>query len=281
MTPEQIALRAVGMARGRPVGRYKRVVASWSGGIDSTGVVAHLLARGYHVHAYTLSIYGGSFGSREQLARDALTPVLRAIARAAGGYFTHETASGEFLWAFASDSREIPQRNKRILDWLVMRARDCATTNVAMGEYIGADSWVVRDHVSAADADARALAAYLYLEHGIEWRLLTLADFGESRYKSDRVRLLFDALHEAAFLTSNCLNDGVRHCGACYKCVERAAAFDVAGITDATLYDADPATSPYFPVYRYQMHGDDVDVAFSAFAGLGELPANFANVHDP
>jgi len=134
---------------------------------------------------------------------------------------------------------------------------------VGMGEYIGADTWAVKDHVGAHDADARYLAAYLLYEYGLNYRLMTLADFGESRYKSDRVNLLVNAIGpDAALLTTNCMDSFSLHCGRCYKCVERHAAFEIVlgRGEDSTEYVVNPETVDYYVQYEKQMQGEAVDL---------------------
>jgi len=237
----------------------KSVVASWSGGIDSTGVAAWLLKSGYSVELVTLKIYGGPFGERERVARARLFPILQEIGRKHGGTIVAHTEQGaDWLWAFSPDGREIPRRNKHILDHLVTKyCMPFNITNVAMGEYIGADTWVVKDHVAAADADHRSLSAYLYYEYGINYRFMSLADFGESRFKSDRLRLLITAAGgDAAHMTTNCLYNDRMHCGRCYKCIERAAAFEVLIMEDQTSYLVDPRADTAYPVYVKQMRGE-------------------------
>ena len=248
--------------------KQREVVASWSGGIDSTGVVAWLLKSGYRVRMVTLQIYGGDFGAREAGARTRLLPLLETVARIHGGQIvSHKTLEADWLWAFSPNGREIPRRNKHILDHLV--TKHCiphGITNVAMGEYIGADTWVVKDHVGAADADHRSLTAYLYYEYGINYRFMSLADFGESRYKSDRLQLLIDALGEgAACLTSNCLYEATAHCGRCYKCIERAAAFDTLHVIDRTSYITNPMLEEAYQIYVQQMKGLDLDFTWERF----------------
>ena len=239
-----------------------RVVCSWSGGIDSTGVVANLLRRGYDVRAITYHIYGRSFGAREARARAALKEVFATL----GGHFEHHEEDADWIWAFSPDGVEIPRRNKHLIDRLALV--ECAraeTHNLGMGEYVGADTWLVADHVAAADADARSLTAYLYAEYGMGYRLFTLADFGESRYKVNRLRLCYDAIGEAVNLTSVCLRDFDRHCGQCYKCIERAAAFDLAGYVDETVYLEDPRRAANFGLYLAQMKGLTVNVSYRTF----------------
>lgn len=232
----------------------RTIIASWSGGIDSTGVVAQLLSRAEPTHlvCVTLTIYGGLFGARERAARTQLRPLLEALAAKHGHRVEFEEEPADFLWAFSHDGVEIPTRNKRILDRLVTIAEMADARDIAMGEYIGADSWVVRDHVAGHDADARALGAYLYAEYGLSWRLWTLADFGESRFKADRLQIGMRAIGQGMGLTSNCLVDSERHCGRCYKCVERAAAFMLAGVPDPTDYAAAPNAHPMFGAYLAQ-----------------------------
>lgn len=244
-----------------------QVVASWSGGIDSTAVAAHLLLNGYDTTLVTLNIYGGSFGKREKAARSALLPVLERCATKGGGKLEHVEAEASWIWAFSPDGHEIPRRNKHIMDHLLTTyCMPKRITNIGMGEYIGADTWLVRDHVGAADADHRSLAAYLYHEYGIDYRLFSLADFGESRYKVDRVRLLTRAVGlDAAALTSNCLYDYEAHCGECYKCVERAAAFLLDKGVDPTAYLTDPQEHETFPAYIQQMQGGELTVPWASF----------------
>ena len=279
LTPDLLSDQRPSVARSfsvnRPTLAHRRVICTWSGGIDSTAVLAHLLARGYEVTIVTLSIYGADFGQREQHARDALLPYLQQLAARFGGTITawDTVVQTGWLWAFSPDGVEIPRRNKHILDYIVTRyGMRSGVRNIAMGEYTGADTWLVRDHVAASDADHRALASYLLTEYGLSWRLLSLQDFGESRFKSDRVRLLDDALPDLAHLTSNCLVDAPVHCGACYKCVERAAAFDVAGLRDRTVYARNPRTSEHFERYLRQMRGFDVEAPSSVFTTSHRMP---------
>lgn len=257
-----------------PKERFRDVVASWSGGIDSTGVVGHLLLAGYRVRLVTLQIYGASFGQREREARKALWPHLLEAAEEGGGEIvSYVERPAEFLWAFSPDGVEIPRRNKHIIDHLITKfCMPFGIKNIAMGEYIGADSWLVKDHVGGADADHRSLSAYIYNEYGLDYRMFSLADFGESRFKSDRMRLLIEALGSAAFLTSNCLYDAPIHCGECYKCLERHAAFSTFEIIDMTRYAKTPWTHPAYEKYLAQMQGYAVDESFSTF-GAPKMPS--------
>lgn len=240
----------------------KKAVASWSGGIDSTAVLANMLVAGHHIKAVTLQIYGGKFGERERQARNALLPTLRTIAERNGGSIEAIEKKADWMWAFSPDEIEIPHRNKHIIDHLITtEMMPNQIYDLAMGEYIGADSWLVKDHVGAADADHRSLSAYLYHEWGIRYRLISLQDYGESRYKSDRVRIGWRVLGPAMFLTSNCLMDSEMHCGRCYKCLERQAAFFTLGIIDKTIYQTTKDESnPVYQLYLRQMNGESVDM---------------------
>jgi len=232
----------------------KRVVASWSGGIDSTAVIAHLLHAGYEVDACSLAFYQGRMVERERRARSQLTPILRGLP--GGGRLRVHDFGANWIWEFSSDRKAIPRRNKHIMDWLMCRM--CVPLdvyNLAMGEYVGADTWTVRDHVGWKDADARALEAYLLMEYGLCYRLITLRDFGESRFKSDRLKLGVQLLGDAMSLTTVCMAETEVACGRCYKCVERSAAFQVIGMRDGTMYLTDPVQHPKRGVYLDQMAG--------------------------
>lgn len=229
-----------------------RVVASWSGGIDSTAVVANLIKRGYDVTTVNLNFMPTRFTEREERARDAIYPHLRSIGGSRIETYEHD---GHWLWEFSPDGKEIPRRNKHIMDYIITNHMiPDSITNIAMGEYTGADTWVNKSHVPANDCDHRALSAYLYMEYGMQYRLISLQDFGESRYKADRLKLGIDAIGlEAMRLTTNCLRDSITHCGECYKCQERRAAFTTLGIDDTTQYDTDPSKQPMYQAYLEQM----------------------------
>lgn len=244
------------------------VVVSWSGGIDSTALIAKLLKHGHAVHAVTLGVYGGQFATRERRARELLLPTLNGM-----GDFAHCEAPADWIWAFSPDDVEIPRRNRYIIDHLI--ARYCTlfdTDQIGLGEYIGADTWVVRDHVGAADADARALAAYVYHEYGLDYRLWTLSDFGEARYKHQRLGMGFDAGINMT-LTTNCLGDYPVHCGVCYKCIERSVAFDMLARADRTEYASDPRQHIMWKVYQQQMLGNHGAIAHDALFGQIRMPS--------
>lgn len=235
-------------------------VATWSGGIDSTAVIAQLLFAGWDITAVTLEFEPSSFAKREAAARWNLMEPLRRLP----GELEVETRDGSWLWEFSPDGIEIPTRNRRILDHLVAKYPEAR--NFAVGEYVGCDTWVVRDHVGASDCDARALTAYMYEQYGMDYRLITLADYGESRYKSDRFRMLYDVLLEDSFLTTNCMSDSELHCGACYKCVERAAAIETLHLKDRTQYESEPREHASFAAYLAQMQGFHAELSHASFA---------------
>jgi len=244
----------------RPRGK---VIATWSGGIDSTGVIVQLVKAGWDVMAFTLPIYerlAPEMHRREALARAALQPHIEAAASAFGGRFRSVGIRNcEWIWNFSRDGIEIPRRNKHIMDYLLAQYGG-DTKNIAMGEYVGADSWVVQDHVGAQDADHRHLSAYLLHEYGLDYRLISLQDFGPSRYKHERLATLIDGLGSVsqAALTTNCLKNVLQHCGRCYKCVERFAAFGMLGLSDPTKYTSTPEDSPAYVIYVQQMKGNPV-----------------------
>jgi hypothetical protein len=227
----------------------KEVVCTWSGGVDSTALIALLLRDGYKVNALTLNFYERDFVSREARSRKNLLEDLSKL-----GDISVIEKDGSFLWSFSPDGVEIPRRNRLIIDHLIeTECKPRGLYYLGVGEYIGADTWVVRDHVGSADADARALTSYIYQEYGLDFRLLTLADFGESRYKSDRVALGASVIGDLMFKTTNCLNNVPEHCGECYKCVERHVSFTKVFGRDETVYLSPPRNSERYRLYLEQM----------------------------
>lgn len=249
----------------------KEIIVLWSGGIDSTALVGKLLLAGWTITLTVINIYrfrSPVFAQRERVARLKLLQEFQKIPERPGiGSVGIQEIDGSFLWNYSPDGREIPYRNKRMLDFLIARIlQRWGVYCVGMGEYIGADSWVVRDHVGAADCDARSLAAYLYNEYGLNYQLITLADFGQSRYKHHRLEMGIDTLGlDIMTQTTNCLMNTEQHCGKCYKCLERRAAFELLGHSDRTEYSVDPTKQDKYPLYLEQMKGIDVTTSISEF----------------
>ena len=234
------------------------IIATWSGGIDSTAVLGNLLQQGRDVHAVSLGIYEyqqPKMWQRERTARELLMPTMEQIAENKNCSFTYSEHPAEWIWAFSPDGVEIPNRNRHIIDHLITQhCMPSGCKDIAMGEYIGADSWVVQDHVDAMDADTRSLSSYLLLQWGLAYRLWTLADFGTSRFKHHRMSQLIEAIGEdAAQLTTNCLHNTDRHCGECYKCVERFVAFGMCMVEDKTEYETLPQNDSKVSEYLKQM----------------------------
>jgi len=255
---------------------HNEIWATWSGGVDSTGVIANLLAAGKSVHALNVRIYDELYpkqAEREHEARDALTPTLERLAVTNGGGFECSTVDGSFLWAFSPDGVEIPRRNKYIVDHLITThmLRSPGAYQLAVGTYIGVDTALVR-HVPFIDQDSRPMAAYLFYEWGKRYRLWTLADFGESRAKVDRLRIGWQVIGDAMNETTNCLNDTSIHCGECYKCIERSVAFDLLAeenqsVIDRTEYRTNPRAQPHYETYVKQQRGEALDpVEHSSFS---------------
>lgn len=242
---------------------------AWSGGIDSTALIAQLLKRGHSVVALVLGVYEKRFPKmwrREREAQEILVPVLRDCIQQ-GADFSVRVLPADWIWAFSTDGIEIPRRNKHIIDHIITQYLIPEKKSaLGLGEYIGGDTWLVRDHVGAADADTRSLTAYIFQEYGLDYRLYTLNDFGEARYKHDRVRIGMEAIGDAMLLTTNCLYDFDVHCGKCYKCFERHAAFMLNHLEDSTTYLTHPSEErEKINLYLAQMRGTDLSIKYEHF----------------
>lgn len=221
------------------------VYCSWSGGIDSTALIGQLLRHEFKVVAIPVEFYsrhGSEMMLREAEARRAIAEQLFSQY---DNFLLQDTATlGCIAECFEMANGEIPRRNRHLIDWMLARYWKWfpeGRINIGLGEYIGADSWVVSDHVPAADADSRALTSYCYSEWGLGVRLWTLANFGESRYKKHRLAQGIESCGlDIMDLTTNCMRNGSLHCGECYKCIERHAAFMSCCGDDRTFYKKHP-----------------------------------------
>ena len=239
----------------------KRIWATWSGGIDSTALIGKLLQAGYEVFPIAVLMGPKIYRENERNARVLLSPYFRE----AYPELWHDPLEVSMNWMkhFSSDGgHEIPRRNKHIMDYVMMQH---VIPNdfyyLGMGSHLGADPPAV-DHLKMGnDTDSRHMMCYFLTEYGLHYQFVSLLDFGPSRYKTDRIQMMLDIIPSPfiAFVPYNCLA-GVQygtHCGHCYKCVERHAAFEIVlgPDKDETIYLSPPKEASYYKAYLGHFKG--------------------------
>jgi 7-cyano-7-deazaguanine synthase len=215
-----------------------KTVAIFSGGLDSTVLLAHLLAEGDEVLALSVD-YGqrhrreldharsiaSQLGVRWQLADLAgVRPLL------AGSSQTSDDVPVPHGHYAAENMKQtvVPNRNMIMLavaaGWAISERAD----RLAYGAH-GGDHTIYPDcrpEFAAAVGQAIALA---------DWHRVELyCPFIHSK-KSDIVRRGAELGVDFAS-TWSCYEGGAVHCGLCGTCVERKEAFALAGVADPTRY---------------------------------------------
>lgn len=236
------------------------VFLTWSGGMDSTALMCKLLEAGYIVQPVSILFGGEIYVARERAARKKILEVLdeRKFFFDSGCELKKPIeVEGYFLENFEVGGVEqftIPRRNRIIIDYMMANfVIPSGAYYLAMGLYRGDDTPIVK-HVAAEDSDVRYMQAYFTSEYGIGNELLTCASFGETRTKADRLRM-FPSI-ELANVTVSCGNsDSYNHCGACYNCASRRAAFDLVfgEGSDSAIYNTDISQWKYMYLYRQHM----------------------------
>lgn len=217
----------------------EKVVAIYSGGMDSTVLLYHLRSQEYDVRALSVD-----YGQRHRKELDSASAICRMIG------IPHEVADlrgithllkGSSLTDsdidvpeghYAEESMKatvVPNRNMIMLSVAIGYAISLGAQFVAYGAHAG-------DHVIYPDcrpefASAINTAALLADWHPIEllrpFIRLTKAEIAK---RGVELNVPFDQ-------TWSCYKGGERHCGRCGTCVERAEAFHLAGINDPTDYE--------------------------------------------
>ncbi|MFM2131027.1 MAG: hypothetical protein RL646_230 [Verrucomicrobiota bacterium] len=217
-----------------------RTVLIYSGGVDSTVLLAHLRAEGREVHALSVD-YGqrhrreldaaravcAHFGVPHRVADlRALAPLFGANALTDGGVAVPEGHYEEE----SMKATVVPNRNMLLISVAAAWAISLRATSVAYGAHGG-------DHAIYPDCRPEFAEA---LD-----RAVRLADWHELRLERPFVKMDKAAIVRrgaelgAPFaLTWSCYVGGGRHCGKCGTCVERKEAFRLAGVPDPTDYVA-------------------------------------------
>ena len=223
-----------------------KTVLAYSGGLDSTVLLYHLIAEGVEVWALSVN-----YGQRHQRELDSA----RAITRRLG--LPHETIDlsslGELLegCALTDPNLSIPQGH---YEEPSMKATVVPNRNMLLLAL--ATSWAISlraDSVSYA-AHSGDHAIYPDCREVFAQALdkaMRLADWREVRLNRPFVQMDKTAIvRRGAALgvpfarTWSCYEGGSLHCGGCGTCTERREAFDLAGVEDPTPYASQrPVTS--------------------------------------
>ncbi len=218
-----------------------KTVLAYSGGLDSTVLLYHLIAEGGVVSALSVN-----YGQRHQRELDSA----RAIARRLG--LPHKTIDlsslGNLLEGcsltnpdlpipqghYAEPSMKatvVPNRNMLFLALAASWAISLGADTVSYAAHSG-------DHAIYPDCRESFAQA---LDNAIR-----LADWREIRLNRPFVHLDKRAIVERGATlgvpfarTWSCYEGGPFHCGRCGTCIERREAFHRAGVEDPTLYASD------------------------------------------
>jgi len=216
-----------------------RTALIYSGGVDSTVLLAHLRAEGRELHCLSVD-YGqrhrreleaaraicAHFGVDHRLADlRALAPLFGSNALTGGvkvpeGHYEEESMKATV----------VPNRNMLLISVATAWAVSLRAESVAYGAHSG-------DHAIYPDCRPEFAEA---LD-----RAVRLADWHEVRLERPFVKMDKAAIVRRGAelgvpfgLTWSCYVGGERHCGKCGTCVERKEAFRLAGVADPTDYAA-------------------------------------------
>jgi 7-cyano-7-deazaguanine synthase len=218
-----------------------KTVVTYSGGLDSTVLLYHLLDLGHEVAALSVD-----YGQRHSCELDRAGKLCGQLGVA---HQTADLSSARHLFSGSSltspeievaeghyteenmKTTVVPNRNMILLALTTGYAISIGAGEVAYAAHSG-------DHAIYPDcrnefADAMAAAISL-----CDWSEVALVRPFVHWTKADIVR----RGHELAVpfeQTWSCYKGGERHCGRCGTCIERREAFDLAGVEDPTDYASD------------------------------------------
>lgn len=217
-----------------------KTVVVYSGGLDSTVLLYHLLNDDHNVQALSVD-----YGQRHSCELDraagicsalgiihntvdlsALKPILAGSSltspeiKVAEGHYTEESMK----------STVVPNRNMILLAIATAHALSIKAECIAYAAHSG-------DHAIYPDCRnefAEAMASAIRLS---DWSLVELIRPFVDWSKEDIVRRGAE-LNVPFVQTWSCYKGKRLHCGRCGTCIERREAFDLAGIRDPTQYAA-------------------------------------------
>lgn len=215
-----------------------KVILIYSGGLDSTVLLYHLLNGGNQVKAIGInygqrhrkeliaaSLIAGKAGVEYKVADlSALRPFL-------GGSSQTDDSVQVPYGHYAEENMKVtvvPNRNSLMLNVAAAWAIASKFDTLAYAAHAG-------DHAQYPDCRPAFIDAIKVLLRTVDWQPLNLIAPFAYKSKAD-IALLGHNLRAPMELTWSCYEGGEIHCGKCGTCVERREAFWLAGVGDRTPY---------------------------------------------
>ena len=219
--------------------KQSKTVLIYSGGIDSTVLLYDLLNSGYDVKALSVN-YGQRHGKELDCAK-SLCKQLNVEHHVADLTALNPLLSGSSLTSphvqvpeghYEDESMKatvVPNRNMILLSIATGWAMSTGASSVSYAAHSG-------DRAIYPDCREEFADAMNGVMEIAGWDKVSLNRPFSSLAKADIVKL-GDELDVPFEQTWSCYKGGQVHCGVCGTCVERREAFQLAGVTDPTIYD--------------------------------------------
>jgi len=219
--------------------KQSKTVLIYSGGIDSTVLLYDLLNSGHDVQA--LSVNYGQRHSKELDCAKSLCKQLNVEHHVADLTALNPLLSGSSLTSphvqvpeghYEDESMKatvVPNRNMILLSIATGWAMSTGASSVSYAAHSG-------DRAIYPDCREEFADAMNSVMEIAGWDKVSLNRPFSSLTKADIVKF-GDELGVPFEQTWSCYKGGQVHCGVCGTCVERREAFQLAGVTDPTIYD--------------------------------------------
>ena len=216
-----------------------KVLHVYSGGLDSTVCLYHLLKAGRTVECLNF-FYGSKHNTRERAAAEAICAILNVPLRKIDLDFN---ALG-FHSALLQSGFSVPEGHyaDENMKQTVVPFRNGIMASIAVGlaESIGYDAISLAvhagDHTIYPDCRPTFFEGFSQAASYGTWKnIAVLTPF----ILGSKITIVEEgaALDVPMFLTWTCYKGGEKHCGKCGACVERKEAFEKAGVRDLTVYE--------------------------------------------
>ena len=208
-------------------------VVSWSGGFDSTALVAWLLSHGIEVYPIFMYRNQACYNKEKNVIA-----IFEPIFKKKYGKLLHTCKTYSMAASKSQHKRYHPEAG--VEQTLALRNSDIANYAIRDAMCIPADAVFMGSVKGDTYGDSSLRywkSKQIEARHGTDTKIVVMAPFQTIGWTKEDILKWARKEDIPLFLTWSCYGFKQNHCGVCKSCKRRKESYEVAGVIDGTIYN--------------------------------------------